>query len=134
MNADLLRSLLLKCTVVTAAAGAGIIAYLAWSISVDLSDQNSSLGFRPFVAFYGAYLVFLWWALRRDFTPRRIHQYLSALFVPAGFVTFVSIVSGEKDVTTLRVVMGFAAFIAIGAVYKFALLRFGKILFGEAIR
>ena len=72
-------------------------------------------------------------ALRRSFLPRRIHQYLSAVFIPIALVPMVAILGESKETTWLKALSAIAVFLLVGIIYKVTLAYVGRKLFGNQI-
>jgi peptidoglycan/LPS O-acetylase OafA/YrhL len=128
-----LKSVILSCSLFSTLGGLVIITFVLYA-ALGFTEDRFSPAFHPFIAFFGGYLVFIAVALRRDFSPRRVHQYFSAVFVALGVVAVLAILGPEKNTTWMKALFALVVFLLIGGIYKLLLAAAGKSLFGREIK
>jgi len=133
MTTASIKSQLLLATLVTAVIGLAIIGYVGWRAFGSSSDDSRADVFLPFAAFYGAYLIYMAFAILKHCSPTWVHRYLSAIFVPIALLPSLLILGFGTDTTWSRALGAIAVFLLVGIVYKFTLGYVGKKLFKTEI-
>jgi hypothetical protein len=131
MSTKSLKLILRFASAAFAIFGAFLLIYVG-RVIWGVSDDKFS-GIHPFIAFYGGYLIYLAIVFRRRFSSRFVHEFLSAIMCPIGFVACAGIVNGGFGTALVRAIIAIFAFIFIGVIYKVLLSYLGKTLFGKEI-
>jgi hypothetical protein len=131
MSTSSLKTAFRLASIASALFGVCLLIYVGRVIAGVSDDPFSAI--HPFIVFYGGYLIFQAIFFQRRFSSRFVHEFLSAIMCPFGFVVCVGIMNSGFSTTVIRAMITMFTFLFIGVVYKILLGYSGRILFGKEI-
>jgi len=131
MSASSLKTAFRLASIASALFGVCLLIYVGRVIAGVSDDDFSTI--HPFISFYGGYLIYQAIVFQWRFSSRFVHEFLSAIMCPFGFVVCAGIMNSGFSTTMIRAIVTVCAFLFIGVVYKILLGYSGRILFGKEI-
>lgn len=131
MSAASLKFTLRVVSIACAALGVLLLIYVGMVIAGFSQDRFEAI--HPFIAFYSGYLLYQAFVFRRRFSSRFVHEFISAIMCPVGFILCAGIMNGGFGTPLARAGVAICAFLFLGVIYKVFLGYAGRVLFGKEI-